>query len=87
MFLSQDEKLKSDPRLTESGVRCLAIAVEFSNEEVTKARIEMALKSMLKDIDNKLSNAAIVINKYGEFCKELLENPEARLQYWLDKKD
>lgn len=59
--------------------------VELSNVEVTGARVELAVKEQTELMHHDYSNFAILINKYGEFCEQLLEHPEDRLQYWLAK--
>ena len=61
-------------------------ASKLSNKRVTESRIELDIKAMMKEIDYSFSNGAILINKYGEYCKGIIDNPKARLQYWLDKK-
>ena len=79
------ESLKNDPELNRAGEIAFNTAVELSNVKVTQARMELAGKDMLEEIDNNYSNSAILINKYGEFCKQLLENPDERIEYWLKK--
>lgn len=63
----------------------LDFAVELSNEKITKARFELAQKVMFRDLDGKGSNIAIVSNKYALPCVDLVNDPEARLKYWLRK--
>jgi hypothetical protein len=65
----------------------LDFAVALSNEKITKARFELAEKSMFRDLDGKGSNIAIVSNRYMYPCVDLVNNPEARMKYWLDKAD
>jgi len=60
-------------------------AVKISNQEVTEARIKLSLDEQTELQGHDFSNFAIVIEKYGKFCKDLLEAPEKRLQFWLDK--
>jgi hypothetical protein len=69
----------------QSGEFAYMLAAKASNDKVTQARIELDVKAMMKEIDNNWSNGAILINKYGESCKEIIENPEGRLEYWLSK--
>jgi hypothetical protein len=62
-------------------------SVALSNEKITKARFELAQKGMFAELDGKGSNIAIISNKYGFPCANLAKDPEARLRYWLEKKD
>jgi hypothetical protein len=64
----------------------LKISVALSSEKLTKARLELASEGLFRDLDGKGSNIAIVNNKYGYRCADLLNNPESRLKYWLEKK-
>lgn len=65
----------------------LNFSIALSNEKITKARFELAQKEMFLELDGKGSNISIVSNKYGYPCANLAKNPEARLRYWLEKKD
>lgn len=65
----------------------LKFSVALSNEKITKARFDLAQKGMFQDLDGKGSNIAIVSNRYAYPCTNLANDPEARLKYWLDKKD
>lgn len=60
-------------------------SIELSNPKVTKARYEMAVKSMMSDMDNDFKNFSVVINEYSDLCKGVMENPEARFKYWSAK--
>jgi hypothetical protein len=71
----------------EASERAYDYAVKFSNIKVTEARIKLAFDEQRKEMDHNFSNFSILILKYGEMCKEALESPERRLQYWLNKKD
>jgi len=42
---------------------------------------------MADDLDGDRGNVSILLNKYANLCKSIHEDVEARLQYWLDKKD
>lgn len=81
--LEKQNKDSSD--IKKSGGYAYSLAEMISNKKVTKARIELHAKVMLKEIENNWSNGAILIHKYGESCKEILESPENRIEYWLSK--
>jgi hypothetical protein len=54
-------------------------------QKVTLSRFEISLKSMLKEIDNNVSNISILSNKYGYRCKGAMENPEEMMKEWGNK--
>ena len=62
-------------------------AIRFSNPKVTAARIRLAFDKQRKEMDHDFSNLSILILKYEGMCKDALESPEKRLEYWLEKKD
>ena len=81
------EKMNNDSaNLKDSAVRTHKTAVAISNAKVTEARIAMATTEMVKEMDGNWSNASIILNKHGFLCKEMVEDPTIRYQYWLDKK-
>ena len=53
--------------------------------EAMLARSEILVKEMLKPLNNNYANISILLNKYGEKCKSMLETPEVRNQYWINK--
>jgi hypothetical protein len=69
------------------GATAFYYSKELTNEKVTRARTEMAVKSMMKEIDNDAANYSILLNKYGDRCSEIVADPTARMNYWLQRKD
>ena len=65
----------------------LTLSVQLSTEKLTKARYELASKTMMREMDGSWANISIVNNKYGYGCIDIVKNPEVRMKYWLDKKD
>jgi len=60
------------------------MAIGASNQEVANARFMLYADEMLKEIKSHCSNVAIIMQKYGETCKAAIEDPEARLKYWVE---
>lgn len=54
-------------------------------EKVTLARLDLNMKSMTKEIDNDIGNISVLMNKYADRCKEILENPDKIMAEWTDK--
>ena len=53
--------------------------------EAMLARAKMISDRMLKSLDNNFSNIAVIQLKYSQFCTNLIEKPEIRNQYWINK--
>ncbi len=80
-----DDAMKK--RFSEDGTNLVKLSATFTNMNLATARYELALKTMTREMDSDWGNMSIVLNKYAFSCKDLAENPDARLRYWLDKKD
>lgn len=75
---------------SDTAIKYAVIAAEESRatemaQKVTLARFELGLKSMLKEIDNEVSNISILSNKYAFRCKGAMENPDAMMKEWGNK--
>ena len=40
---------------------------------------------MFKSINNDFTNMSVLFLKYGKLCKNLIDKPEIRSQYWINK--
>ena len=81
--LDKDTSDKLYERYVALGEASLAL----SNKDVFTARLELATKTMMREMKSSWSNMSIINNKYGYPCIDLVEDPEARLNYWLEKED
>jgi len=69
-----------------AGEIAYALGVEAGmSDEAMLARSELLTDVMMKSINNNWANMSVLILKYAEFCKDLIENPEERNQYWINK--
>ena len=51
--------------------------------EAMLARTKILVNEMLKPLNNNYANISILLNKYGEKCKSMIETPEVRNQFWI----
>ena len=72
-------------QLTRMGILAFEGAVMLSNKKVTKSRVKLSYQQFVEETDSNYSNSAILIEKYGLTCKSVLEDPETRLNFWLNK--
>ena len=49
------------------------------------ARSKLYVDDMLKSMDNNYANISVLLIKYGEKCKSMIETPEVRNQFWINK--
>ena len=49
------------------------------------ARSKQISNKMLKSLDNNFANIAVIQVKYADFCRSLIETPEIRNQFWINK--
>lgn len=65
----------------------MLLSADLTSQELSLARFELALKTMVLEIDFNWENLSILLNKYAYPCKDAAEDPKARLKYWLKKND
>lgn len=49
------------------------------------ARSKLISDKMLESLDNNFANIAVIQVKYADLCAGMLETPEIRNQYWINK--
>ena len=54
-------------------------------DDAVQARIRMASKQQIQEIDKNFVNISILLEKYAYQCKTVMENPDARIQSWMKK--
>lgn len=70
--------------LKESALMASKFSVKLSSSDIFKARVSMAVDEQKKLIDNDFSKISLLLHKYKDICKEALDDPEARLNYWIN---
>lgn len=53
--------------------------------EAMSARVEMAFQRMSDEMGSDFINFSVILNKYAYYCKDVIEKPEQRMQYWENK--
>ncbi len=89
LFSSEAPGLDENTRnkLKENYAAMFNIAIMSSNAEVSKARLELSIETMKREMNSNWSNMAIINNKYGYKCIDFANDVDGRLNYWLQKKD
>ncbi len=64
----------------------LEMARGYAPDDVCLARYKLAVEDHVKTMDGDYANLSLLIVKYRDLCTQVIENPEARLKYWRDKK-
>ncbi len=68
-----------------AGFVTYSASTALTNKNSATARLDLAVKEMLTTLDGKAENWSILIHSHRDKCKELLENPDARMTYWLEQ--
>ena len=94
-YMTSEEGINRDPirpkvnykNITDTLISRMFMLAEKSSikEEEIKAKIELSMKDFEKEMDSDFKNYSIVANKYGQFCKDLVEKPENRMKHWADR--
>ena len=54
--------------------------------DTTPSRIALEMGRLSSEMHNNMTNFSILLDKYGQLCKEISEDPEKRIIYWTTKK-
>jgi hypothetical protein len=94
-YMTSEEGLNRDPakkkvnykNITDSLINKMLLLAKQSSikEETITAKIQLNMKDFEKQMGGDFKNYSIVLNKYGQFCKDLFEKPENRMKYWVDR--
>ena len=73
--------------ITDSLINKMLILGQHSSikEETILAKIELGMKDLKNQMGGDFKNYSIILNKYGQFCKDLVEKPENRMKHWADR--
>jgi hypothetical protein len=73
--------------ITDSLINKMSILGKQSSikQETILAKIELSMKDFKNQTGGDFKNYSIILNKYGQFCKDLVEKPENRMKYWADR--
>ena len=83
----KDEAVK---KLAEAAERSLMGAFKVGEAlnmklEAMTARVKISLEIMKKEVDEDYVNISILIDKYGYMCRDLINDPKSRVDYWRQK--
>ena len=80
-LLSEGVKNKPEIKkeMTDLGAYAFLFSAKLSSSDVALARMKLDVKTMMREMNNSMLDASIIINKYGEKCELLLTAPEKRL--------
>jgi hypothetical protein len=53
--------------------------------EAMSARVKMAFQRMQDEMGSDFINFSVILDKYAYYCKDVIEKPEQRIQYWENK--
>jgi hypothetical protein len=73
--------------ITDSLINKMLILGKHSSikEETILAKIELSMKDLKNQMGGDFKNYSIILNKYGQFCKDLVEKPDNRMKHWADR--
>jgi hypothetical protein len=63
------------------------MSVQLTNQKIAEARMNLAMQSMMRQLDGKGENFSIIGVEYMLPCKDRVEAPDKRFAYWLKEKE
>jgi len=58
--------------------------MSMTTDEMT-LKVKSEMKNQLNLIDNNFNNASVLLKKYSQSCKNLIENKKERISFWEKK--
>ena len=55
--------------------------MSMTNDEMS-SKVKSEMQKQLNLINNNFNNASILLEKYGQRCKDLIENKKQRISFW-----
>lgn len=77
---------KTSEMLQQVSDALLEEARKHNKDETVLSRYRLALEEQASLIHRDYANLSVLIVKYKDLCKQVSENPQARLDYWRQKK-
>jgi hypothetical protein len=77
--------LEAAARVEATAKSALDMARRYSRDDVVLARYKLSMEDQIKTIDGNYSNLSLLMLKYKDICKQALETPQVRLNYWEKK--
>jgi len=71
----------------DAGTKALSLAIELADEKRAMATMAIKAQEMAQDMGRDWGNVDIVMNEWDDLCKDLLRDPDARLEHWLKMED
>jgi len=87
-------KAEGDEKIIEGIEESSDISLKFAYEtgelmgmetEQMSFKVELEMKVQLDLIDNDFNKASILLKKYAQQCKKLIENKKQRISFWEEK--
>ena len=55
------------------------------NSDTMRNKVKTSFESMQKELGKDFKNILVILDKYGIFCKDLIEKTDDRVVYWENK--
>ena len=88
------KKLDGEKKIVDGVEKSSDISLKFAHEtgelmgmsaDEMSSKVELEMKSQLDLIDKDFNKAPILLKKYAQQCKSLIENKQQRISYWERK--
>jgi hypothetical protein len=79
----RDKLIAMEGQASETAIGTAAL---LSSQEVAAARMELARQTMVREMKHDWANFSLIQVKYLYSCKDIVEQPDQRLSYWVNEK-
>jgi hypothetical protein len=74
-------------RLRSDAKSLIELSTKLTSQKLASSRAHLAARTMLREIGEDWARVSTLDNTYQHACENLVADPKARMQYWLDKRD
>ena len=74
-------------RLRADAKSLIELSAKLTSEKLASSRAYLTSRTMLREIGDDWARVSILNGTYQHACGDLVSDPKARMQYWLDKRD
>ena len=66
-------------------LKIITLSLLLTNSAFPETKVKSEMKNQLNLIGNDFDNASVLLEKYAQTCKNLIENKKERISFWEKK--
>jgi hypothetical protein len=80
---TREKAIEDSEKLAETAY---SVSAKLTDPEIALARIKLSMENMKRKMKGSFEYYSVIAAEYTFSCKDLMEAPNKRFQFWIDKK-